>query len=79
MAFRRVMQVCIVLPSGTLAPSTIHYTGNTEILLALRSNAANIFVRRCTRVYDLACNVLGMCCICRNYVVLGVPSGSPWL
>ena len=79
MAFRRVMQICIVLPSGTLAHSTIHYTGNTAILLALRSNAANLLVRRCTRVYDLACNDLGMCCICRNYVVLGVPSGSPWL
>ena len=73
------MQICIVLPGGTLAHSTIHYTGNTAILLAPRSNAANLLVRRGTRVYDLACNVLGMCCICRNYVVLGVPSGSPWL
>ena len=54
MAFPRVMQICIVLPSGTLAHSTIHYTGNTAILLALRSNAANLLVRRCTRVYDLA-------------------------
>ena len=44
------MQICIVLPSGTLAHSTIHYTGNTAILLALRSNAANLLVRRCTRV-----------------------------
>ena len=65
------MQICIVLPSGTLAHSTIHYTGNIAILLALRSNAANLLVGRCTLVYDLAWNVLGMSCICRNYVVLG--------
>ena len=69
------MQICIVLPSGSLAHSTIHYTRNNPILMALSSNAANLLVRRCTRVYDLARIVLGMCCICRNYAVLG---GLKW-
>ena len=49
------MQTCIVLPSATLAHGTIHYTGKTAIRLALRSNAANLLVRRYTRVHDLAC------------------------
>ena len=73
------MQICIVLRNGTMAHSTIHHTGNTAILLAFSSNAANVRVRRYTGVYDLAWNVLGMSCICRNYVALGVTSGSPWL
>lgn len=57
-ASRRVMQICIVLPSGTLARSTIDYTGNTAILLALRSNAANLLVERCPRVRHWPCDVL---------------------
>ena len=79
MAFPRVMQICIVLPSRTLAHTTIDYTGNTAILLAVRSNAANLLVRRCTRGHVLACNVFRMYCMCRNYVVLWVSSSPPWL
>ena len=56
-ASRRVPQICIVLPSGTLAHSTINYIGNTAIILVLRSNAANRLDECCPRVRHLPCDV----------------------
>ena len=73
-----VMQICIRFAKWNLAHSLIDYTENTAILLALRSNAANLLVHCYPRVQRWPCKVPGMDCIGHNYVVLGGSSGSQW-